>query len=60
MTRLLTGAIFALLPLGAWGEGYICIADMETGFSYDNGRWRETRLRPSTIMSRSLKRSSDS
>jgi hypothetical protein len=52
MTRLLTFAVFALLPMLAWGEGYICIADMETGFAYDNGRWRETRLRPRTIILR--------
>jgi hypothetical protein len=52
MTRFLTFAVFALLPLLAWGEGYICVTDMATGFTYANGKWRETRLRPSKIILR--------
>ena len=39
MTRLLTVAVFALLPLPAWSEGYICVMDMATGFAYTGGAW---------------------
>ena len=46
MTRLLTFAAFALLPALAWGEGYICAADMATGFAYRNGDWRQTEFKP--------------
>ncbi len=42
MTRLLTFAVFALLPLVAKGEGYICVADMAAGFSYNDGTWHST------------------
>jgi hypothetical protein len=39
MARLLTLAVFSLLPLVVWGEGYICTADMATGFSSKGGTW---------------------
>ena len=46
MTRLLPLAVFTLLPLVAWGEGYICTADMATGFSYKAGVWKSADFQP--------------
>ena len=46
MTRFLTFAVFALLPLLARGESYICTTDMATGFAYENGVWKQTRFNP--------------
>jgi hypothetical protein len=46
MTRFLTFAAFALLPLLARGEGYNCIEDKVTGFAYRNGEWRERNFKP--------------
>jgi hypothetical protein len=47
MTRLLTFAVFALLPLVSWGEGYTCTADMATGFVYEGGSWHSADFQPS-------------
>jgi hypothetical protein len=44
MPRLLALAVFALLPLTSWGEGYICAADMATGFSYKSGAWNSVNF----------------
>jgi hypothetical protein len=46
MTRFLTFAVLALLPPLAWGEGYICIDDMATGFKFENGEWQQSRFKP--------------
>jgi hypothetical protein len=40
MARLVISSALALLPLVAWGEGYICAADMAAGFSYNRGTWQ--------------------
>jgi hypothetical protein len=45
MTRFLTFAVLALLPLLAWGEGYTCIEDMATGFAYENGVWQQAHFK---------------
>lgn len=46
MTRLFTLAVFALLPLVVWGDGYICTADMATGFSHKGGAWSSANFEP--------------
>ena len=46
MTRLFTLAVFVLLPLVVWGDGYICTADMATGFSYKGGAWSSANFEP--------------
>jgi len=46
MTRLLTLTAFALLPMVARAEGYICVTDMATGFAYKAGAWRSTSFMP--------------
>jgi len=46
MTRLLALAIFALLPFGAWGEGYLCVEEMVTGFRYADGTWHSADFQP--------------
>jgi hypothetical protein len=43
---LFTLAVFALLPLVVWGDGYICTADMATGFSYKGGAWSSANFEP--------------
>ena len=45
MARLLALlAVFALLPAVAHGEGFICVADMATGFAYDGGNWHSANF----------------
>ncbi len=47
ITRLLTLAIFTLLPMLAQSEGYICTQDIVTGFAHErNGIWRQGRFLP--------------
>jgi len=46
MHRLLALAVFALLPLASWGEGYTCTADMATGFSFKGGMWNSANFQP--------------
>jgi len=47
MPRLLTLVIFALLPMLARSDGYICTQDMVTGFAHEkNGIWRQGRFVP--------------
>ena len=46
MTRLLGSALFALLPLMAWGDGYICATDMVTGFTSKGGEWKSANFEP--------------
>ena len=44
--RLLALTFFALLPLVAKGEGYICTTDMATGFSSQRGEWKAANFEP--------------
>ena len=46
MTRLLGSALFALLPLMAWADGYICATDMVTGFTSKGGEWKSANFEP--------------
>jgi hypothetical protein len=47
MTRLLALlAVFALLPVVARGEGYVCVEDMVTGFRYADGSWHSADFQP--------------
>jgi hypothetical protein len=47
ITRLLTLAIFTLLPMVAQSEGYVCTQEMVTGFAQDkNDTWRQGRFQP--------------
>ena len=47
MSKLLTWVVLALMPVVARGEGYLCVADMATGFSYNDGAWRSGGLKAS-------------
>jgi len=50
MGRLLTLAFLAVLPMLAWGEGYVCVPDMGVGLRYSLGTWQEGRLTPDASM----------
>ncbi|HTS51930.1 MAG TPA: hypothetical protein VMH26_01540, partial [Burkholderiales bacterium] len=47
MTRLPILTVFALLPVVALGEGYICVEDMATGFVYEGGNWQRANFEAS-------------
>ena len=38
--------LLGLLPVVAYGDGYICEADMATGFSYKSGTWSPANFEP--------------
>jgi hypothetical protein len=46
MTRLLGLALFALLPLMARADGFICVTDMVTGFTSKEGEWKSANFEP--------------
>ena len=46
MPRFLLLFVLGLLPVVVYGEGYICAADMATGFSYKGGTWSAANFEP--------------
>lgn len=46
MIRSLGLILFALSPLIASAEGYICVSDMVTGFTSKGGEWKSANFEP--------------
>ena len=46
MPRALFLFVLSLLPVVAYADGYICEADMATGFSYKSGAWSPANFEP--------------